>query len=217
MDKRSESYRTAAADALGKSKPLGTGIVVDSSLVHGAPSRVRDENGELEWDAQRVMRGEYSEQEQAPDPSIGKSTTRQGYGFDPELNKRCRDSNRTFGVPSARSDLAAPSLRSVADETAYGDEATAAALVNPGYGAERGVTEGDYSEALDETTMRKFYQDAGVLDPDADDNGFFAATFAAAAAEDAKRGKVTSGECATVGTFQRVRVRMMASAIMGEV
>jgi hypothetical protein len=65
--------------------------------------------------------------------------------------------------------------------------------------------------------MRKFYQDAGVLDPDADDNGFFAATFAAAAAEDAKRGKVTSGECATVGTFQRVRVRMMASAIMGEV
>jgi hypothetical protein len=56
-----------------------------------------------------------------------------------------------------------------------------------------------------------------VLDPDADDNGFFAATFAAAAAEDAKRGKVTSGECATVGTFQRVRVRMMASAIMGEV
>jgi hypothetical protein len=217
VDKRSESYRTAAADALGKSKPLGTGIVVDASLVHGAPSRVRDENGELEWDAQRVMRGEYSEQEQAPDPSIGKSTTRQGYAFDPELNKRLRDSNRTFGVPSTRSDLAAPSLRSVADETAYGDEATAAALVNPGYGAERGVTEGDYSEALDETTMRKFYQDAGVLDPDADDNGFFAATFAAAAAEDAKRGKVTSGECATVGTFQRVRVRMMASAIMGEV
>jgi hypothetical protein len=177
---------------------------------------VRDENGELEWDAQRVMRGEYSEQEQAPDPSIGKSTTRQGYGFDPELNKRLRDSNRTFGVPSTRSDLAAPSLRSVADETAYGDEATAAALVNPGYGAERGVTEGDYSEALDETKMRKFYQDAGVLDPDADDNGFFAATFAAAAAEDAKCGKVTSGEYSTVGTFQRMRVRMMASAIMGE-
>ena len=217
VDKRSESYRAAAADALGRSKPLGTGIVVDPSVAHGAPSRTRDENGELEWDAGRVMRGEYSEAEQAPDPSIGKSTTRQGYAFDPELNERLRDSNRTFGVPSTRRDLAAPGLRSVADETAYGDEATAAALVNPGYGAERGVTEGDYGEALDEGKMRRFYEDAGVLDPDADDGGFFAATFAAAAAEDAARGKVTSGECATLGTFQRARVRMMASAIMGEV
>ena len=63
--------------------------------------------------------------------------------------------------------------------------------------------------------MRRFYEDAGVLDPDADDGGFFSATFAAAAAEDAARGKVANGDVATLGTFQRARVRMMAGAIMG--
>ena len=216
VDARSEARRAATHDALGKSKPLGTGIAVDFTKTHGAPSRTRDENGELEWDAGRVLRGEYSEADQAPDPSIGKSTTRQGYGFEPDP-PHARDVQRAFGVPSTRRDLAPPSLRSVADETAYGDEATAAALVNPGYGAERGVVESDYGEAFGEARMRRFYEDAGVLDPDADDGGFFAATFAAAAAEDAARGKVTSGECATLGTFQRARVRMMASAIMGEV
>jgi len=214
VDARSEARRAATHDALGKSKPLGTGIAVDPTQTHGAPSRTRDENGELEWDAGRVLRGEYSEADQAPDPSIGKSTTRQGYKFEPDP-PHARDVQRAFGVPSTRRDLAPPSLRSVADETAYGDEATAAALVNPGYGAERGVVESDYGEAFGEARMRRFYEDAGVLDPDADDGGFFAATFAAAAAEDAARGKVANGDVATLGTFQRARVRMMAGAIMG--
>jgi hypothetical protein len=214
VDARSEARRAATHDALGKSKPLGTGIAVDPAVVHGAPSRTRDENGELEWDAGRVLRGEYSEADQAPDPSIGKSTTRQGYRFEPDP-PHARDVQRAFGVPSTRRDLAPPSLRSVADEIAYGDEATAAALVNPGYGAERGVVESDYGEAFGEARMRRFYEDAGVLDPDADDGGFFSATFAAAAAEDAARGKVANGDVATLGTFQRARVRMMAGAIMG--
>lgn len=214
VDARGEARRAATHDALGKSKPLGTGIAVDPAVVHGAPSRTRDENGELEWDAGRVLRGEYSEADQAPDPSIGKSTTRQGYRFEPDP-PHARDVQRAFGVPSTRRDLAPPSLRSVADEIAYGDEATAAALVNPGYGAERGVVESDYGEAFGEARMRRFYEDAGVLDPDADDGGFFAATFAAAAAEDAARGKVANGDVATLGTFQRARVRMMAGAIMG--
>ena len=214
VDARSEARRAATHDALGKSKPLGTGIAVDPEVVHGAPSRTRDENGELEWDAGRVIRGEYSEADQAPAPSIGKSTTRQGYRFEPDP-PHARDVQRAFGVPSTRPDLAPPSLRSVADEIAYGDAATAAALVNPGYGAERGVVESDYGEAFGEARMRRFYEDAGVLDPDADDGGFFSATFAAAAAEDAARGKVANGDVATLGTFQRARVRMMAGAIMG--
>ena len=126
---------------------------MDPEVVHGVSSRTRDENGELEWDAGRVMRGEYSEADQAPDPSIGKSTTRQGYKFEPDP-PHARDADRAFGVPSTRRDLAPPSLRSVADEIAYGDEATAAALVNPGYGAERGVVESDYGEAFGEARMR---------------------------------------------------------------
>ena len=64
-----------------------------------------------------------------------------------------------------------------------------------------------------EAEMRRFYEDAGVADPDADDGGFFAAAFAAAAAEDSASGRVQSGDSATLGTFQRARVRMMASAI----
>ena len=215
VDARSEARREAAASPLGRSKPLGTGIRVDPSVVHGVPSRARDENGELEWDAGRVLRGEYSESDRMPDPSIGASTARWGRASDAGP-PRARDPDRAFGVPTTRRDLAPPRRRSVADGTAYGDEATVAALVNPGYGAERGVTESDYAEAFDEAEMRRFYEDAGVADPDVDRlGGSFASAFAAAAAEDAASGRVKSGDFATLGTFQRTRVRMMASAITG--
>ena len=66
----------------------------------------------------------------------------------------------------------------MADATSYGNEATAAALVNPGYGAERGVVETDYEVAYGREEMRAFYAATGI--PLGEDE--FEAAFAAAAA-----------------------------------
>jgi hypothetical protein len=110
VDLKSETARAMNWDPLGRSKPLGTGITVDPFKVHGAPSRTRDDNGELEWDAKRLLAGDYSVEDQAPDPQIGKSMTRQGYAYEP-ASVLGTDDGRTFGVPSTRRDLAPPKMR----------------------------------------------------------------------------------------------------------
>lgn len=215
VDLKAETARITGFDPLGRSKPLGTGIKIDPDVTHGAPSRTRDERGELEWDAGRIVRGDYSVEEQQPDPRIGKVMSRQGYKFEASSV----DDNRTFGVPSTRRDLLPPTMRSVADETAYGDEASAAALVNPGFGADRGVSEQDFQEMFGKQRLRRFYEDAGVMgavDDDEGDDRFFNDVFDAAASEDAATGRVLADDqnpCTTLGTFQKTRVAMMAHAM----
>ena len=49
-------------------------------------------------------------EDQAPDPQIGKSMTRQGYAYEP-ASVLGTDDGRTFGVPSTRRDLAPPKMR----------------------------------------------------------------------------------------------------------
>ena len=48
---------------------------------------------------------------------------------------------RLFGVPSIRSDIPAPGMKSVADHQNYGDEAGAETLLYPPRFADEGVTQ----------------------------------------------------------------------------
>jgi len=48
------------------------------------------------------------------------------------------------GVPSIRSDLAAPILRRISDDINYGDEGDTGSLVSPSISAHYGITEADY-------------------------------------------------------------------------
>ena len=196
---RARRRRTArrAHDALGKVKRLGRERL-PADFVYGAPSRAPTADGEFEWDAGRLIQGEYTEEEQAPDPTIGKTMRHQGYKYEPTAV----DPERVYGVPSVRTDLAPKdtAARGLADATSYGNEATAAALVNPGYGAERGVVETDYEVAYGREEMRAFYAATGI--PLGEDE--FEAAFAAAAEG--------GGNACTLGTFQRARVQLMARA-----
>ena len=179
---------------------MGRGERLPADFVYGAPSRAPTADGELEWDAGRLIQGEYTEEEQAPDPTIGKTMRHQGYKYEPTAV----DPERVYGVPSVRTDLAPKdtAARGLADATSYGNEATAAALVNPGYGAERGVVETDYEVAYGREEMRAFYAATGI--PLGEDE--FEAAFAAAAAAEG------GGDACTLGTFQRARVQLMARA-----
>ena len=200
VNARAEAHREMAHDALGKVKNLGRGEKLPADFIYGAPSRAPTADGELEWDAGRLIQGEYTEEEQAPDPTIGKTMRHQGYKYEPTAV----DPERVYGVPSVRTDLAPKdtAARGLADATSYGNEATAAALVNPGYGAERGVVETDYEVAYGREEMRAFYAATGI--PLGEDE--FEAAFAAAAAAEG------GGDACTLGTFQRARVQLMARA-----
>ena len=67
------------------------------------------------------------------------------YGSDGVACGRCvRDAAlRKYGVPSIRSDLAAPRIRRVDDWTNYGDVPGMWALINPSVFAQHGVYERD--------------------------------------------------------------------------
>ena len=71
------------------------------------------------------MRGRYTEEQQQADIDLGKSIT-----------PGCRNiaqEGRVYGCPSIRNDIPKLSIarRSVADSQNYGDDATAAELINP--------------------------------------------------------------------------------------
>ena len=84
-------------------------------------------------------------------------------------------------MPSIRSDVPAPALKSVADHQNYGDEAGAATLLYPPRFADGGVTQADFLTAtakeeladifrsagfqLDEKQVDETYERAKTLDP----------------------------------------------------
>ena len=152
VDARVEAFNATNRDELGKVKNLGLGEEIPDGHVFGAPSRKT-----IEWDAGKLIKGDYSEEAQLPDADLGKSMKHQGYVYDPSDRSAAAlpagaDPSRAFGVPSTRRDLAAireKSTRSVADVTNYGDEPSASAIIFPPNGADRGVEEGDYLATYD--------------------------------------------------------------------
>lgn len=101
-------------DRLGRSRRLA---LHDNGEQHVyGKTTLRDD---AEWDARQCIMGD---EEHEPDADLGLSCTP---GF------RNVATNRVFGVPTVRSDLCTSQRRSIADAQNYGDDPTAATLVNP--------------------------------------------------------------------------------------
>ncbi|KXJ08719.1 EF-hand domain-containing family member B [Exaiptasia diaphana] len=69
---------------------------------------------------------------------------------------------RAYGVPTIRSDLAAPRIRRVGDRTNYGDESDAYGLINPSLYSNHGVYEKDFFQPRDRLEMRRIIDGIGV-------------------------------------------------------
>lgn len=87
-----------------------------------------------------VIRGKYTEEQQLPDLDLGKSITP---GF-----RNIQQNGRVYGCPSIRNDIPKISLskRSIADSQNYGDDATAAELINPHAFASLSINESTLNE-----------------------------------------------------------------------
>uniref|UniRef100_UPI0037E82E0B EF-hand domain-containing family member B n=1 Tax=Semicossyphus pulcher TaxID=241346 RepID=UPI0037E82E0B len=71
-------------------------------------------------------------------------------------------SNRTFGIPSVRSDLPAPRIKRVSDTNNYGDTSTARDLLHPSVHAVQGVYEEHFFCPRTKKEMAEIFKNVGV-------------------------------------------------------
>ena len=163
VEKRSEDFRIANNDILGKGKYHGSmnPKYFDENHIFGQKSKLGDA-----WNVGRCIHGDENTiklKYLLPDEDLGKSTN---------FNKRIKnyksqsmdnniEYNKIYGVPSIRRDLQKPKKgRSVCDFKNYGDEPDAYDLLYPHPGAIRGVYDEDFEKLLTKeeiyNTMRKY-------------------------------------------------------------
>ena len=141
VGKRLEDFRQATEDMLGKSKFYGT-----------LPPKFHDENHAFgkgsnfeEWNAERCIHGDentVNEKTVRPDIDLGRDVH---YSCKlKSLQPSQRDFNRTYGVPSIRSDLGPREFKSVSDEKNYGDEPDVYELLYPHPENVKGVGDEDF-------------------------------------------------------------------------
>lgn len=75
--------------------------------------------------------------------------------------RRPEDSNRSFGVPTIRTDIPFKVKRSVADYGNYGDEPEAVDLLFPQTSTELGITEYDFQALRSREQIRRLFEAIG--------------------------------------------------------
>jgi len=148
VEKRLEDFRELTCEGLGTAKNLGFGVrPAGPTKVFGMASQAGPE-----WGVRECI-GNYPPHEQQPDTDLGKSIRPGWRNMAPET--------RVFGVPSIRSDIPAPQLKSVADHQNYGDESGAGTLLYPPRFADGGVTQADFLAATSKMELGDIFRSAG--------------------------------------------------------
>ncbi|EEY55484.1 uncharacterized protein PITG_20610 [Phytophthora infestans T30-4] len=147
--------RRTLYDHLGKPRHLGAAETdtLPTNHVFG----IITQNSDSAW---LCIQGEYSPEEQQPDPDLGRAVN---HGW-----RNTTADNRLFGIPTIRSDIPAPARRSVADGQNYGDDVSAQALLYPEKFASSGVANAEFAEPRDQKYLRGLFQKIGheILDED---------------------------------------------------
>ncbi|GMF09579.1 unnamed protein product [Phytophthora lilii] len=138
--------RRTLYDHLGKPRHLGAAETDNLPTNHVFGITTQDSDS-----AWQCIQGEYSPEEQQPDPDLGRA-----------VNHGWRNATtRSFGVPTIRSDIPAPARRSIADGQNYGDDVNAQALLYPEAFDSSGVTNAEFAQPRDEKYLRELFQKIG--------------------------------------------------------
>jgi hypothetical protein len=145
----------AMKDMLGRCRNLGSSRPPPKTHVFGVTGGVDA------WGSKQCIEGDYSVEEQMPDPDLG-CATQPGW-------RNSTIEGRSFGVPTIRTDILPPyggRGRSIADNSNYGDDTSAAFLVNPDQYADCGLDDTEFAQAQSKSNIRS------VFDGVADDMGY---------------------------------------------
>lgn len=141
-------------DHLGKVRNLGNGPVRDlpEDYTYGVTG------GMDAWGAKQCVEGDYSVHEQLPDPDLGRATQ---IGW-----RNATTDTRAFGVPTVRTDIRPPGARGrgIADNNNYGDDTSAAYLINPNEYTALGLDDAAFAEALSQDEIRQIFSEIGYGD-----------------------------------------------------
>lgn len=156
VNERVLHHQIVSEAPLGHAKPVRgeklLKLIDDPSYAFGKAS---DSDGVT---AQQCLRGSYTEEEQLPEPDLGRSRRKLG-GTSLEHNV---DRDRVFGVPSVRTDRPPPQNSSLSSKGNYGVEGTAASLLNPSPFAINGVNDEDFLVQRDPKFIRNIFARMGV-------------------------------------------------------
>eukprot|EP00434_Breviolum_minutum_P040105 symbB.v1.2.035633.t1/scaffold4575.1/size37795/1 len=128
----------------------------DPDVQHGVKSGISD------YTAKSCIQGYYSLEEQLPDQDLGRCLK--------PGRRNVTLVTRAFGVPSVRTDIPAPppDKRSIADSCSYGDESSAAALLNPHRFDDRGVPDREFLVRRPKDELRALVESCDVEGVDFD-------------------------------------------------
>ncbi|ETV98019.1 hypothetical protein H310_09320 [Aphanomyces invadans] len=142
-------------DMLGKPRNLGFNRATSPDHVFGLkPARGGP-------DAAVSIHGTYSFEEQQPDADLGKPVNR---GW-----MNASDEQRSFGVPSIRSDVTPPAKRSIADAQNYGDDVNAHELLYPNQYSALGVGDAEFITPRPKQFLTNLFNKMGYDTLPADD------------------------------------------------
>jgi len=111
-----------------------------------------------EWGAAQVVRGNYALADQQADSDLGRS--RRAVSKHNTVPAEVKAS-RIFGVPTIRSDLPTPTLRSVADVNNYGNEGDSKGLLYPRVHSWHGISAEDFLLERTPDELRTIMKAAG--------------------------------------------------------
>ncbi|OWZ23933.1 hypothetical protein PHMEG_0001117 [Phytophthora megakarya] len=147
--------RRTLYDHLGKPRHLGAADT--DNLPNNHVFGVTTQDSDSAW---QCIQGEYSPEEQQPDPDLGRAVN---HGW-----RNVTADSRLFGIPTIRSDIPAPARRSIADGQNYGDDADAQTLLYPEEFASSGVSNAEFGEPRDKKYLQGLFQKIGHEVPDED-------------------------------------------------
>jgi len=133
VQKTVTDFQNFTHDHLGKTRKTGAGLHgLTKDYIFGA-STLKTAGA---WGTKECIEGNATQEEQMPDPDLGR-TLQPGW-------RNITNETRPFGVPNVRTDIPLPCIRSVADNSNYGDEPDAKELLYPNVHAWKGVQPDDF-------------------------------------------------------------------------
>lgn len=115
-----------------------------------------------EYTAASCVKGYYTLEEQLPDEDLGRCVK--------PGRRNVTTETRAFGVPSVRTDIGAPhpSKRSIADECSYGDEPSAASILNPQRFDSKGIADREFLIRRNREELEQLMQNVPLENVDFD-------------------------------------------------
>jgi len=152
IKKNVEDFRDYNRDHLGKPKNLAqVNPYVGTDFAFGYKPKDKEP-----WNVAKCITGEAVFKQNKEEESLGRAT-RHGY----RNTTLTGDEGRVFGVPTIRSDIEKPKMRSVADPNNYGDEPAAVGLLFPQRFADLGVENSDFLKLRPKEDIRKMFANIG--------------------------------------------------------